>query len=452
MSRLTGSEVANLMQAYNAVYSNDLREEMIFEEFLTEEFILEAYQYVADFLVHEGHVPGYNTAEVFIAEMDEHWIDEILCDYGLYLNEGPFGNFANTVIGGAKRAAGAVAGGVRKVAGAADRGVAGAVRAGQAIKGTAQRAAGAVARGATAAGQAAVGGAVRAGQAVSGAAQRAGQTVSGAAQRAAGAVTRAATPVAQAVKGTAQRAVAAGQSALGGAARAGQAAVGGAVRAGQALAGGAARAGQAVSGAAKGAVRKIGQEIEISRKVGAGEPLSGAKPAVGGAVAKKAAPVVGTKPAPKPAVGGAVAGARPAAPAAKPAAPATKPAAAKPAAAAPAAAPKLSKMQQDAKDLRDMRTASQQRQASMLKQDFDMFDAVLEYLVAEGYADNNQEALSIMANMTEEETNSVIEGLTLPMTVTAADKKANTPPWQNRDKKLKDGSPMYQLAPHLKGV
>ena len=99
MSRITGREVASLMQAYSAVYNQDLREELIFEEFLTEEFILEAYQYVADFLVPEGYVPGYETAELFMSEMDETWIDEILCDYGLYLNEGPFGNFANTVIG-----------------------------------------------------------------------------------------------------------------------------------------------------------------------------------------------------------------------------------------------------------------------------------------------------------------------------------------------------------------
>lgn len=33
----------------------------------------------------------------------------------------------------------------------------------------------------------------------------------------------------------------------------------------------------------------------------------------------------------------------------------------------------------------------------------DTFDAVLEYLVAEGYADNNQEALYIMANLSEDE-------------------------------------------------
>jgi len=33
----------------------------------------------------------------------------------------------------------------------------------------------------------------------------------------------------------------------------------------------------------------------------------------------------------------------------------------------------------------------------------DVFDSILEYLVAEGYADNNQEALYIMANLSEDE-------------------------------------------------
>ena len=41
--------------------------------------------------------------------------------------------------------------------------------------------------------------------------------------------------------------------------------------------------------------------------------------------------------------------------------------------------------------------------AGMKKEEVDIFDTVLEYLVAEGYADNNQEALKIMANLSEEE-------------------------------------------------
>ena len=48
-----------------------------------------------------------------------------------------------------------------------------------------------------------------------------------------------------------------------------------------------------------------------------------------------------------------------------------------------------------------------------LKQDYepDAFDIVLEYLVAEGYADTNKSALAIMANMSEEWKQSIVEGV-----------------------------------------
>jgi hypothetical protein len=38
-----------------------------------------------------------------------------------------------------------------------------------------------------------------------------------------------------------------------------------------------------------------------------------------------------------------------------------------------------------------------------VKEDIDLFDYLLEYLVAEGYADTNQDALVIMANMNKEQ-------------------------------------------------
>ncbi len=41
---------------------------------------------------------------------------------------------------------------------------------------------------------------------------------------------------------------------------------------------------------------------------------------------------------------------------------------------------------------------------------FDNFDIILEYLVSEGYADTNEAALVIMANMSEEWKRSIIEG------------------------------------------
>ena len=41
--------------------------------------------------------------------------------------------------------------------------------------------------------------------------------------------------------------------------------------------------------------------------------------------------------------------------------------------------------------------------------EYDTFDAILEYLVAEGYADTNENAIAIMANMSEEWRESIVE-------------------------------------------
>ena len=43
----------------------------------------------------------------------------------------------------------------------------------------------------------------------------------------------------------------------------------------------------------------------------------------------------------------------------------------------------------------------------------DMFEQVLEHLVAEGYADTNKAALAIMANMSEEWKQDIVEGMTM---------------------------------------
>lgn len=53
----------------------------------------------------------------------------------------------------------------------------------------------------------------------------------------------------------------------------------------------------------------------------------------------------------------------------------------------------------------------------LLKQDyeFDNFDVILEYLVAEGYADTNENALVIMANMSEDWRQSILEAEVLAM-------------------------------------
>ena len=48
--------------------------------------------------------------------------------------------------------------------------------------------------------------------------------------------------------------------------------------------------------------------------------------------------------------------------------------------------------------------------SAITKESYDLFDAILEYLVAEGYADTNESALVIMANMSEEWRQSIVEG------------------------------------------
>jgi len=382
MSNLTATEVYGLMEAYNAVYAPQISGEQLWEEagYLTEEFVLESYQTVADYLVHYGVVPGYNTAELFMSEMALEDIDAILFETGIldeeYLIEAGFfqglgagadrfisratnkaRQVGKAVSGTAQRAGSAVAGGVKAAAGAAQR-------AGQTAAGTTQRVGAAAQRkvqGAVTAGQSALGaaqrkvqGAVTAGQ---GALKGAQQTAAGTVQRIGDAANRKITPVAQAVKGTAQRAVAAGQSALGAAQRKVQGAVStaqrnvqGAVTAGQGALKGAQQtvnravqgttsralstANRAVTGAKQavaGAARRVGQEIEISRKVGAGEPLTSAKP-------------------------------RPI------------------------------------------------KEASRLFSSFDPYDIVKGHLLDEGYADTEDAALAIMANMSEQWKQSILEG------------------------------------------
>jgi hypothetical protein len=50
-----------------------------------------------------------------------------------------------------------------------------------------------------------------------------------------------------------------------------------------------------------------------------------------------------------------------------------------------------------------------------VKEETDLFDYLLEYLVAEGYADTNKAALVIMANMSEEWKQDIVEGMGLSL-------------------------------------
>ena len=72
----------------------------------------------------------------------------------------------------------------------------------------------------------------------------------------------------------------------------------------------------------------------------------------------------------------------------------------------------------------------------------DFFDYILEHLVAEGYADTNKAALAIMANMSEEWRQSIVE----QYTINVADVKGGTQAAKNAAAGMKDkkGNPMYK--------
>jgi hypothetical protein len=48
-----------------------------------------------------------------------------------------------------------------------------------------------------------------------------------------------------------------------------------------------------------------------------------------------------------------------------------------------------------------------------MEESADLFDRILEHLVAEGYADTNKAALAIMANMSEGWKQDIVEGMTM---------------------------------------
>jgi hypothetical protein len=68
------------------------------------------------------------------------------------------------------------------------------------------------------------------------------------------------------------------------------------------------------------------------------------------------------------------------------------------------------KMQRDVKFFDKLTKKNRNVVGLVTKEEVDIFDAILEYLVAEGYADTNESALVIMANMSEEWRQSIVEG------------------------------------------
>ena len=93
------------------------------------------------------------------------------------------------------------------------------------------------------------------------------------------------------------------------------------------------------------------------------------------------------------------------------------------------------------------------------KESFDLFDYLLEYLVAEGYADTNEAALAIMANMSEEWKHSIVEGDALQNTIKTLEGKrdamnANKPGSANTAAPGKQsvGAATYKAYQRLRGV
>ena len=126
--------------------------------------------------------------------------------------------------------------------------------------------------------------------------------------------------------------------------------------------------------------------------------------------------------------------------------------------------------QSDIQDLRRMRAASIMRQQgrkmpdgsiptgdslkpkSTLSQSFDPFDVVMGHLIDEGYADTEEAALTIMANMSEEWKQSIVEGMFdfLPKSKTVV--TAN-PDKRNPLQKAVDATkPLYSALPKSKTV
>jgi hypothetical protein len=100
-----------------------------------------------------------------------------------------------------------------------------------------------------------------------------------------------------------------------------------------------------------------------------------------------------------------------------------------------------------------------QRRKALRQEEVDFFDVILEHLVAEGFADTNEAALAIMANMSEEWKQSIVEGDALRNTVKTLEGKRDA---MNREKpgsantaapgKQSVGAATYKAYQRLRGV
>ncbi len=162
-----------------------------------------------------------------------------------------------------------------------------------------------------------------------------------------------------------------------------------------------------------------GQELQAGARASASQVGTSRQGSAGTSAAPSAAaPRPATRPAPAPVARPTAAVARPAAAPVRPATTAkTSPVAAPtPTSSTTTAAPleKKPSLASGLADLRKMRMASQMRQAganvtSTQLASFDPFDIVKGYLLDEGYADTEESALVIMANMSEEWRQSILD-------------------------------------------
>jgi len=106
------------------------------------------------------------------------------------------------------------------------------------------------------------------------------------------------------------------------------------------------------------------------------------------------------------------------------------------------------KMQRDVKFFDKLTKKNRNVVGLVTKEEVDLFDTILEYLVAEGYADTNESALVIMANMSEEWRQSIVEvkmdprgrPASGPMNVYKQSKPNNDPAFQAALKSVRDAN------------
>ena len=70
--------------------------------------------------------------------------------------------------------------------------------------------------------------------------------------------------------------------------------------------------------------------------------------------------------------------------------------------------------------------------AKLRAEETDLFDYILEHLVAEGYADTNEAAIAIMVNMSEEWRQDIVEGMTMDDFKRQRSRQKEEPPIRKR--------------------